>query len=125
MGWRRTRAARRSAEAQANYLKLPSYRVAWMPLLVGGRMRVPLGPTSQPTDVYPHAVDWNAATYDVRLLEGLQYLILTSPVRSRFTADTVRFARQARFYEQAMAWADTRIPLVIRGRPSRSLPAWV
>lgn len=103
-----------SADAQANYLRLPSHHVVWLPLLVGGRMRVPLGPEAQPTDVYPHAVDWNAATYDVRLLEGVQYLILTSPVRSRFAADTARFARQARFYEQVESWADT----VIRFEPN-------
>jgi hypothetical protein len=47
-------------------------------------------------------VDWNAAVYDIRLLNGVDYVATTSVVRGRFSKDAERFPEQRRFY----AWLD-------------------
>lgn len=88
-----------SASAQRAYSQQRAYHMIWMPLLVGGYalVRPPIAGAPE-LSVYPHAVDWNAAAYDVRLLRGIDYVITTDAVRTRFAADTVRFHEQARFY---------------------------
>ena len=88
-----------SPETRARYASLPAYHLVWMPLLIGGyaSVRLPV-PGSPEVEVYPHAVDWNAAAYDLRLLRGVDYVITTGAVRGRFEADTARFGEQAHFY---------------------------
>ncbi|MEQ1832068.1 MAG: glycosyltransferase family 39 protein [Candidatus Eisenbacteria bacterium] len=88
-----------SPQAQGGYLKQRAYHLVWMPLLSGGYTSVVLPRDARtPVEVYPHAVDWNAAAYDIRLLRGVDYFITTSAVRGRFDADTLRFHEQRRFY---------------------------
>jgi len=88
-----------SPEARVRYASRPAYHLVWMPLLIGGYASIHLPVAGSPeVEVYPHAVDWNAATYDLRLLRGVDYLITTDAVRGRFEADAARFVEQLRFY---------------------------
>ena len=88
-----------SPQARAAYLSRRAFHLVWMPLLVGGyaAVRMPT-PDARELNVFPHAVDWNAAAYDVRLLRGVDYVVTTGAVRGRFDADPVRFGEQRRFY---------------------------
>ena len=88
-----------SEQARAAYLSRHVFHLVWMPLLVGGYASVRLAtPEAQELDVYPHPVDWNAASYNLRLLRGVDYVVTTEAVRGRFASDPVRFAEQDRFY---------------------------
>jgi hypothetical protein len=88
-----------SAQARAAYLSRRAFHLVWMPLLVGGyaAVRMPT-PDARELTVFSHAVDWNAAAYDVRLLRGVDYVVTTGAVRGRFDADPVRFVEQRQFY---------------------------
>jgi len=86
-------------EVRARYASLPAYHLVWLPLLIGGYASIHLPVAGSPAvEVYRHAVDWNAAAYDLRLLRGIDYVITTGAVRGRFEADAARFGEQARFY---------------------------
>lgn len=88
-----------STNAQVAYEEQRAYHLVWLPLLVGGRVTIPLAPSTTPVEVFPHAVDWNSAVYNPRLLAGVDFMIVTSTVKDRFASDAVRFARQRAFYE--------------------------
>jgi len=94
-------------EAKASYASQRAYHAVSLPLLIGGyaSVRMPT-PQAEEWDVYPHAVDWNAAVYDLRLLKGVDYVVTTGAVRGRFEADRTRFAAQARFYARLDSLAE-------------------
>ena len=102
--------------ASAAYSSQWSCHMVWLPLLVAGNadIRLPT-PEKEVVAVYPHAVDWNAAVYDVRLLQSVDYVITTGAVRGRFEADRARFPAQSAFYafldrfaERAGDWVPQR-----------------
>jgi hypothetical protein len=88
-----------SAALQKKYLAQQAFHMVWLPLVVSGHMGVRLPSADAPELlVYPHAVDWNAAVYDIRLLAGVDYVATTAAVRGRFEMDSLRFREQHRFY---------------------------
>lgn len=107
-----------SPESRQRYLAQPAHRMVVLPLLIGGYASIPLPPgSSHAVDVYPHAVDWNAAVYELRLLRGVDVVITTGAVRGRFATDPGRFPDQARFY----TFLDRTAEKVAELRPGRGL----
>ena len=102
--------------ARAAYDSQWSCHMVWLPLLVAGDadIRLPT-PPGEEVAVYPHVVDWNAAVYDIRLLQSVDYVITTGAVRGRFEADRARFPAQCALYafldhfaERAGDWVSQR-----------------
>ncbi len=88
-----------SPATRSAFMSQRTYYMVRLPLIVSGHTPVSLLPgESSERNVYPHAVDWNAAVYDVRLLRDVDWVITSQSVRGRFEMDTSRFHEQRRFY---------------------------
>src|SRR5262249_2296138 len=90
-----------SAAARRRYLGHRLFDAVDLPLTAAGYsttlLKLPDGRTER-LHIVPHPVDVNPIFYALRLLEGVDYVLTSGGVRSRFEADTVRFAVQHRFY---------------------------
>jgi hypothetical protein len=93
--------SRASQAMRARFLGRPWYSIVRIPALVAGTCTVVLRPAGRPAvdvPVFPHASDFNAVLYDPRLLAGVDYVITSSAMRDRFSADPARYAVPCAFY---------------------------
>lgn len=118
--------SRASPAMRARFLGRPWFSAVRIPSLVAGTCVVTLHPAGRaPVDVtvFPHAADFNDVLYDPRLLAGVDYVITSSAMRGRFTADPARYALPCAFYSllDSMALVAARFD----SRPGVSGPAIV
>jgi hypothetical protein len=95
--------SRASPAMRSRYLGRPWFSLVRIPALVAGTCTVVLRPAGGPVvdvPVFPHASDFNAVLYDPRLLAGVDYVITSSAMRARFTADRARYAVPCAFYDK-------------------------
>src|SRR5439155_10758697 len=116
--------SRASAGMKARYLARPWFSAVHIPALVAGTCVVTLHPAGRaPVDatVFPHAADFDNVLYEPRLLAGVDYVITSSAMRARFTADSVRYALPCAFYRLLDATAE--VAARFDSRPGVSGPA--
>ena len=113
--------AQRNGASPAVRLRLEEARafaLATLPLAVSGHTRATVRqPGRDPVELelFPHAVDLNQMVYEPRLLAGVDVVVTSRAVRSRFEADTARFAAQRRFYALLDSAAEIAAHIVPRG----------
>lgn len=103
------RFAEASEPARERYLARPAFRAVQLPLTtVGpGTVVVPGVDGHEVTvQLADHAVAFNDLSYDPRLFAGADYVVTTSAVRGRFTADARRFPVETAFYRLLDATAE-------------------
>ena len=90
-----------STEAQRRYLARRAFNQVSWPLFMHGDLQADAGSGGPPRwrTVIPEAVDFNAAFYDRRLIGLADYFITSSVVRSRYQADSTRFAVEVHAYD--------------------------
>ena len=95
--------------ARQRYLARPAFRAVQLPLTtVGpGTVVVPgIDGHEVTVRLADHAVEFNHLSYDPRLLAGADYVVTTSAVRGRFTADVRRFPAEVACYRLLDATAE-------------------
>jgi dolichyl-phosphate-mannose-protein mannosyltransferase len=90
-----------SAGQRERFLSRRAFDAVDLPLKVAGysslTLRLPDGRMER-IPIFEHPVDVNQIFYDLRLLDGVDFVLTSGAVRGRFDADTTRFAVQRRFY---------------------------
>ena len=97
-----------SDAARARFLARRTYHVVWLPMAASGRLEVSFTRNDAPPlrlTVLAHATDFNQTFYDPRLLDGVDYLLVSGAVRSRYAADPARYVAQNTLYARLAATA--------------------
>ncbi len=107
---RRTRYFRAaSAAAQARFLALPMFNAVSLPMASSGRLEAGFKREGAPDlrlVVFPQASDINQIFYDPRLLDGVDYFLVSGAMRHRYTAEPARFFPQLALYDRLADTAD-------------------
>ncbi len=102
----------KASEAERErFLAKPVFRSVNLPMFVSGQISVDLeleGGGREEALVFEHASLANEIFYEPALLHGADFLVLTSTMRDRYTADPGRYPKQNRFY----TWVDGNLTLV-------------
>jgi len=90
-----------SATRRERLLDRRTFDAADLPLITAGDASLLLDSgagANRLLRVFDQPADINQIFYDLRVLHGVDYVLTSGAARSRFGADTVRYAAQARFY---------------------------
>jgi len=106
--------------ARARFLARRTFRAVWLPMAASGRLEVAFARDDAPPlrlTVFPRATDFNQTFYDPRLLDGVDYLLVSGAVRRRYAADPARYPAQNALYARLAATA----PEVARFTPGHGV----
>jgi hypothetical protein len=90
-----------SAARRERLLDRRTFDAADLPLITAGDASLLLDSgagANRLLRVFDQPADINQIFYDLRVLHGVDYVLTSGAARSRFGADTLRYAAQARFY---------------------------
>lgn len=90
-----------SSEARRRFLSRRVYNVVSLPMASSGRIETEFARRgAQPLrlTVFSQATDINQIFYDPRLLDGVDYLLVSGAMRRRYAADPERYAAQNALY---------------------------
>jgi hypothetical protein len=104
--------------ARRRFDSIRPFHCVTIPLKVAGSVSVGLpvagGGTTEVT-VLNHSSELNPVFYSPNLYAGADYFMTSSAVRSRFEADTLRYATECAFYR----WLDSSAAVIARFDPDR------
>lgn len=104
--------------AKRRFESIRPFHCLTIPLKVAGSVNVQLplagGGTTEVT-VLNHSSELNPIFYTPNLYVGVDYFMTSSAVRSRFEADTLRYATECAFYR----WLDSSAAIVAKFDPDR------